>query len=212
LLEERDKKQEVRSKRQEARDKNIESNSNPIFMEALDLEKLRFPIGAFIAPTVYDASVIAEQIKVIGSFANRLKNEVAHLSDFQLDTPYRPRGWTIRQVVHHCADSHMNCLIRIKLTLTEDLPTIKPYNEGLWSELEDNRTMAIASSLQLLEGLHFRLHAILSNLSASDFERRYVHPQYGKEFPLYEVAALYAWHGNHHLAHITELKKRNQWA
>lgn len=180
-------------------------------MENLDLEKLRFPIGVFIAPSAYNAQVIPAQIEAIASFATRLKNEVLHLSDAQLDTPYRPSGWTIRQVVHHCADSHMNCLIRIKLTLTEELPTIKPYKEELWSELNDNRTMPIAPSLLLLEGLHFRLQWILSNLTASDFERRYVHPQYGKEFPLYEVAALYAWHGDHHLAHITELKKRNHW-
>ncbi len=180
-------------------------------MEALDLEKLRFPIGAFVAPTAYNPRAIAEQIKMIGSFANRLKKEVESLTDSQLDTPYRPGGWTVRQVVHHCADSHMNCLIRIKLTLTENLPTIKPYNEGLWSELEDNRTMGIAPSLLLLEGLHFRLQWMLTNLSASDFERRYRHPQYGKEFPLYEVTALYAWHGDHHLAHITELKKRSDW-
>lgn len=180
-------------------------------MENLDLEKLRFPIGAFSAPSTYSAQVIPAQIEAIASFAARLKNEVSHLSDVQLDTPYRPGGWTIRQVVHHCADSHMNCLIRIKLTLTEELPTIKPYKEDLWSELSDNRTMPIAPSLLLLEGLHYRLQWILSNLTASDFERRYVHPQYGKEFPVYEVAALYAWHGDHHLAHITELKKRNNW-
>jgi len=180
-------------------------------MEPLDLEKLRFPIGAFIAPSAYNAKAITSQIEAIASFATRLKKEVAHLSDAQLDTPYRLGGWTIRQVVHHCADSHMNCLIRIKLTLTEELPTIKPYNEGLWSELNDNRTMPIEPSFLLLESLHFRLHWILSNLTASDFERRYIHPQYGKEFPLYEVAALYAWHGDHHLAHITTLKKREGW-
>jgi hypothetical protein len=180
-------------------------------MENLDLEKLRFPLGAFKAPSAYDAQVIPAQIEAIASFAAGLKNEVSHLSDAQLDTPYRPGGWTIRQVVHHCADSHMNCLIRIKLTLTEELPTVKPYKEELWSELNDNQTMPISPSLLLLDGLHFRLHWILSNLTATDFERRYVHPQYGKEYPLYEVVALYAWHGNHHLAHITELKKRKGW-
>jgi hypothetical protein len=180
-------------------------------MEHLNLEKLRFPIGKFMAPSTYNSQAIAIQIEAIASFASRLKKEVAHLSDTQLDTPYRPGGWTIRQVVHHCADSHMNCLIRIKLTLTEELPTIKPYKEELWSELNDNQTMPIAPSLLLLEGLHYRLQWMLSNLTAGDFERRYVHPQYGKEFPLYEVAALYAWHGDHHLAHITELKKRNHW-
>ncbi|MBL0013724.1 MAG: putative metal-dependent hydrolase [Flavobacterium sp.] len=180
-------------------------------MENFDLEKLRFPIGAFCAPSKYDDKIIVEQIEAIASFASRLKNEVSHLSDVQLDTVYRPEGWTIRQVVHHCADSHMNCLIRIKLMLTEETPTIKPYKEELWSELNDNRTMPIAPSLVLLEGLHFRLQWMLSNLTASDFERRYIHPQYGKEFPLYEVVALYAWHGDHHLAHIVSLKKRQGW-
>lgn len=180
-------------------------------MEHLDLEKLRYPIGKFEAPTNYNDAFLEESIAFIASFPERLKKEVAHLTEEQLDTPYRPYGWTIRQVIHHCADSHMNCYIRLKWTLTEDKPVIKFYYEDRWSEMNDNKTMPIAPTLSLLEGLHYRLGYIMKSLSAEALEKSFIHPEHQKEFRLKEIIGLYAWHGNHHLAHITELKKRMDW-
>lgn len=180
-------------------------------MENIELEKLRYPIGKFIEPKTYTPDYLKEQIASIASFPNRLKYEVFHLSEIQLNTSYRPDGWTIRQVIHHCADSHMNCYIRIKWTLTEENPTIKYYHEDRWSELYDNLNMPIQPTLQLLEGLHFRLAFLMKRLTDSDLEKTFIHPEHGKEFKLKEIIATYAWHGNHHLAHITELKKRNGW-
>lgn len=180
-------------------------------MEDLELEKLRYPIGKYIAPEIYSNAFILEKIESIASFPERLKKEVLHLTDEQLDTSYRPDGWTVRQVIHHCADSHMNCFIRIKWALTEDKPIIKYYHENLWGEMPDNTTMPIEPTLQLLEGLHFRLVYIMRNLSTTDLEKFFIHPEHGKEFKLKEIIGLYSWHGNHHLTHIKELKKRKCW-
>jgi len=175
------------------------------------LEKLRFPIGKFKKPEKISKAYLEECIAEIESFPERLNYEVAHLGKKQLDTPYRPNGWTIRQVVHHCADSHMNCFTRFKLALTEDNPTIKPYCEDRWAELVDSKTMPIGPSLKLLEALHFRWTVLLRSLIKQDFDKTFVHPEHGKAFRLDENLAIYAWHCNHHLAHITELKKRNDW-
>jgi hypothetical protein len=180
-------------------------------MDTLSFEKLRYPIGKFETPKMYTPELLAKAIQTIETFPERLKKEVTNLTNEQLNTPYRIDGWTIRQVIHHCADSHMNCYIRLKWTLTENNPTIKFYYENLWSEGIDNKTMPIAPSLQLLEGLHFRLAFVMKSLSETDLEKAYVHPEHNKEFQLQEMICLYAWHSNHHLAHITELKKRENW-
>ena len=180
-------------------------------MNDLELEKLRYPIGQFIAPEKYTATYLSEKIAEIASFPERLKNEVSQLNDEQLDTIYRPDGWTIRQVIHHCADSHMNCFIRIKWALTEDKPTIKFYHEELWGELHDNTTMPIEPTLLFLEGLHFRLAYLMSSLSGNDLQKPFIHPANNKEYKIEEIIGTYAWHSNHHLAHITELKKRESW-
>lgn len=180
-------------------------------MENSILEKLRYPIGKFIAPEIYSKEYLDEKISEIATFPERLKKEVTNLTDEQLDTAYRHDGWTIRQVIHHCADSHMNCFIRIKWALTEDMPTIKFYHEDRWGELYDNLTMPIQPSLSLLEGLHFRLAYLMSSLSESDLEKSFIHPEHNSEFKLKEIIGTYAWHGNHHLAHITELKNRKGW-
>lgn len=172
---------------------------------------MKYPIEKFKLPDMVTSEVIGKFILVIESFPARLKAEVEKLTDEQLDTPYRPDGWTIRQVVNHCADSHMNGLIRHKLLLTEDKPTIKPYMEDRWAELVDSKTMPIASALQILDGVHKRWTILLKSLSDSDLKRIYIHPEHVKEFQLEESIALYAWHCNHHLAHITELKKRKGW-
>lgn len=180
-------------------------------MEDLDLEKLRYPIGKFTPAEEYSSDYLSQRIAAIASFPERLKKEVAHLTEEQLDTPYRPGGWTVRQVIHHCADSHMNCFIRFKWTLTEDKPTIKFYYEDRWSELNDNKTMPIEPTLTLLEGLHYRLAFLMKGLTPELLNRSFIHPEHGKEFQLKEIIGLYAWHGNHHLAHIKALKQREGW-
>jgi hypothetical protein len=180
-------------------------------MENAVLEKLQYPIGKFIAPDYYSESYLEEKIVEISSFPERLKKEVLHLSEEQLDTPYRNEGWTIRQVIHHCADSHMNCFMRIKWTLTEEKPIIKFYYEDRWAELHDNLTMPIQPTLSFLEGLHFRLAYLMKSLSETDLNKSFIHPEHNSEFQLKEIIGTYAWHGNHHLAQITELKKRKDW-
>lgn len=180
-------------------------------MENSELEKLRYPIGKFIAPELYSSNYLAEKIAEIASFPERLKKEVIYLTDEQLDTSYRQDGWMIRQVIHHCADSHMNCFIRIKWALTEEKPTIKFYHEDRWAEMHDNLTMPIEPTLSYLEGLHYRLAYLMKSLNEEDLERTFIHPEHNSEFKIKEIIGTYAWHGNHHLAHITELKKKKAW-
>jgi hypothetical protein len=180
-------------------------------MEDSKLEKLQYPIGRYKAPEVYSAAYIQGAISQIGSFPERLKQEVAHLNEEQLDTRYRKDGWTIRQVIHHCGDSHMNCYIRLKWALTEEIPIIKYYYEDRWALLEDNLTMPIQPSLVLLEGLHYRLAYLMNSLKTADLEKSFIHPEHNKEIQIQELISLYAWHGNHHIAHITELKKKKGW-
>ncbi len=180
-------------------------------MENSALEKLRYPIGKFIAPELYSSNYLAEKIAEIASFPERLKKEVIYLTEEQLDTPYRQDGWTVRQVIHHCADSHINCFIRIKWALTEDKPIIKFYHEDRWAEMHDNVTMPIQPTLSFLEGLHYRLAYLMKSLNEEDLEKTFIHPEHNSEFKIKEIIGLYAWHGNHHLAHITELKKKKGW-
>jgi hypothetical protein len=180
-------------------------------MEKIELEKLRYPIGKFIAPETYTKQYISEKIELIATFPKRLKEEVIHLNNEQLETSYRPDGWTIRQVIHHCADSHMNCYIRIKWALTEENPIIKYYHEDRWGDINDNVNMPIEPTLLLLDGLHFRLVYLMKNLSEDDLEKSFIHPEHDSMFQLKEIIGIYAWHCDHHLAHINELKKRKGW-
>ena len=180
-------------------------------MENSTLEQLRYPIGQFIAPVIYTKDYISDKIIEIESFPANLKEATLHLTDKQLDTPYREDGWTIRQVIHHCADSHMNCYIRIKWALTEDNPIIKFYYEERWSELNDNLTMPIAPTIAILEGLHYRLTYIMKGLTDIESEKTFIHPQHNTLVTIKEQIATYAWHGNHHLAHITKLKELKNW-
>ncbi|MFC4872362.1 YfiT family bacillithiol transferase [Negadavirga shengliensis] len=177
----------------------------------MTIEKLKFPIGKFESPATITKDVLAKWISDISLFPVRLSSEVSYLTDEQLDTPYRPEGWTIRQVVHHCADSHMNSLTRLKLALTEDRPTIKPYFEDRWAELVDAKNMPIGPSIKMIEGIHERWTILLNNLTEEQYGRVFIHPEQGKTFRIDENIGLYAWHCNHHLAHITETKKRNNW-
>ena len=140
----------------------------------------------------------------------RLRAVVSGLSPEQLDTPYRPEGWTVRQVVHHLPDSHLNSYIRFRLALTEDEPTIKPYHEDKWAELYDARTAPVELSLALLESLHERWVVLLKSLTAEDWARAFKHPEMGT-VPLAKNVGLYAWHGKHHVAHIASLRERMGW-
>lgn len=180
-------------------------------MKAADLEKLKYPIGKFTNPKQFTPEYISEKILEISSFPERLKSETIHLSTQQLDTRYRPDGWTVRQVIHHCAESHMNCYIRLKWALTENNPVIKAYDETLWSELPDSLQMPIEPTLTLLEGLHFRLAYIMSHLSQADLDKSFIHPENNSEYSIKQIIGTYAWHGNHHLAQITNLKKEKNW-
>ena len=180
-------------------------------MTTAELEKLRFPIGHFVKPESYSKEIITKYIQTISEFPTKLKLEVSHLNSEQLETEYRPDGWTIKQVIHHCADSHMNSFIRFKLALTEEKPKIKPYFEDRWANLSDGKNMQIESSLLILEGLHERWITLLKSLSDENLERTFIHPEHGNETRLKENIGIYAWHCEHHLAHITELKKRKSW-
>jgi hypothetical protein len=180
-------------------------------MEELDLEKLKYPIGKFEAPSTYTSEYISAKIEEIRTFPERMKKETLHLSDEQLDTPYRPGGWNLRQLIHHCAESHMNGFIRTKWSLTENIPIIKAYDEVLWAELPDNLKMPIAPTLNLLEGLHYRWAFIMQNLSETDLQKSFIHPENNSEYSIKQIIGTYAWHGNHHLAHITNLKKYKNW-
>jgi uncharacterized damage-inducible protein DinB len=174
-------------------------------------EDLRYPVGPFRYEGAADPRRRAHWIEEIANTPAQVRAAVAGLSPEQLDTPYREKGWTVRQVVHHLPDSHLNAYTRIKLALTEDEPTIKPYEEARWAELPDARSGPIEMSLDLLEGLHHRWVLLLRQLQPADFERRFRHPEQGRSLTLNEVVAMYAWHGRHHVAHITSLRRRMGW-
>lgn len=177
----------------------------------MDIEQLKYPIGKFKRPEVIEPSQIHEWIDEIEILPGRLRKTVNGLSEMQLETPYREGGWTVRQVVHHLPDSHMNAYVRFKWSLTEDKPTIKPYFESKWAELDDARNSPLDVSLSLLDALHKRWILLLRSMSPMDFKRTYIHPDQGKEFSLDSIAGMYAWHGRHHLAHIQRLKERMKW-
>jgi uncharacterized damage-inducible protein DinB len=174
-----------------------------------ELDHLRYPVGRF-TPVDNTANARTECIRAIGLLPTRLFAAVAGLGNSQLDTPYREGGWTVRQVVHHLADSHANSVIRFKLALTEDWPTIKPYDENAWAQLYDSKSLPIDSSLAFISAMHGRWVALLESMSEADFERGFVHPERGRS-DLAKNLAIYAWHGRHHTAHITALRARNNW-
>lgn len=176
----------------------------------MNLHELQYPLGEFKARLDYPASELRSFVEQIAAAPADLRLAVAGLSDSQLDTPYRPEGWTLRQVVHHLPDSHSNAYIRIKLALTEDEPEIRTYHEELWAELPDGRDAGAELSLNLLEALHARWVLLLESLTADDYSRRLVHPDFGV-MSVTGAVAMYAWHGRHHIAHITGLRARKGW-
>lgn len=173
-------------------------------------EDLSYPIGKFDADYEPTNELRRELIDRIAELPARLSRAVANLDDRQLDTPYRPEGWTVRQTIHHIADSHLNAFCRFKLALTEDVPTIRPYYEDRWAELSDSR-LPIAPSMKIIEGVHERWAVLLNSMTDADFQKRLQHPETG-EWSLEKMLGLYAWHGRHHTAHITGLGARNGWA
>ena len=170
---------------------------------------LQYPIGQFQFDGEMTSNVISTWINEIEHLPAFLREAVQDLDDEQLDTAYRPGGWTVRQVVHHVADSHMNAYIRFKLALTEQNPVIKPYEEAKWAELSDYQ-LPIEPSLLLLETLHKRLTNLLRSLTTADLEKIFTHPESGT-VTLGKNIGIYAWHGNHHIAHITSLRGRMGW-
>ena len=179
-------------------------------MEEKELNQLRYPIGRFSAPDEISAEQIKTYIKTIEESPVKYRKAVQDLNEEQLGTPYRPGGWTIRQVIHHVPDSHLNSYVRFKLGLTENKPTIKPYDEAKWAELDDSRDTPVEVSLTLLESLHKRWATLLRSMTEKDFQKTINHPERG-EMRLDKMLALYDWHCKHHLAHIINLRKRMGW-
>lgn len=174
----------------------------------LDLESLKYPIGKFITPQVIDNESIQQAVQHIIALPKALFQVASPLTPAQLDTPYRSGGWTVRQLLHHCADSHGNAFFRFKHALTEENPSIKPYDEGAWANLPD-ATLPAELALDMLHLVHAKWAYLLQHMSVADFQRTYFHPEKERTQTLAEVTLMYAWHGKHHLAHITGLIQRN---
>ena len=174
-----------------------------------DLDSLRYPIGRFHAQPTPLAGERTAHIDTLRQLPARLRDALKGLNDARLDTPYRDGGWTVRQLVHHIADSHMNSYVRFKLALTEDWPTIKPYDEAAWAGLPDNK-LSIEPSLELTAALHLRWVALLESMTEDDFSKGFNHPERGRQ-NLATTLALYDWHSRHHTAHITALRARQGW-
>jgi len=173
-------------------------------MTTSELEQLKYPIGEFVKPDTITTSHIEHWINEIELFPERITNLTKDLSPEELNWNYRPDGWNIKQVVHHCADSHINSIIRFKLALTEDTPTIRPYFEDRWAKLIDCNYDDLSDTLNLLKGVHAKLGMLLRNISSEDLKREFIHPEHNKHFSLEETIGVYAWHSNHHLAHVKQ--------
>lgn len=171
---------------------------------------LRYPIGKY-EPASYSEKQLQDWLNDIKFLPQSLENALLNLDEAQQNTPYREGGWTVKQLVHHVADSHINAYCRFKLGLTEDNPTIRPYEEKLWAELGDTHHLPANVSITLLHALHTRWYELLRNVPESDWNRTIVHPAAGKQWTLWYLLGMYAWHGRHHTAHITALRERNGW-
>ena len=170
----------------------------------------RFPIGKY-EPQPFSEKLKADWINDIKFLPTGIENAISNLDASQIETPYREGGWTVKQLIHHVADSHMNAYIRFKLGLTEDNPTIRPYDQEAWSKLSDSEHIPVNVSVTLLHALHRRWHEILINIKDADFERTVYHPEYKKTMTLWYLLGMYAWHSRHHTAHITSLRERMKW-
>ena len=170
----------------------------------------RYPIGRFTPDATPTPETRTRHIAEVAALPQRFRKAVSGLSDTQLSTPYRDGGWTVRQLIHHVPDSHLNAYIRCKLALTEDSPTIKPYDQEAWANLADSALTPAEVSLSLLEAVHTRWVTLLRALTPDDFQRKFNHPETGVQ-SVDSTVAFYAWHGNHHLGHITALRERMRW-
>jgi hypothetical protein len=170
----------------------------------------RYPIGKFIAPEVFDLALNQSSIATLTALPCNMRAAVDGLSQAQIDTPYREGGWTVQQIVHHVADSHMSAYLCTKKSLTEDWPMVYAYDSDRWAELAGAKALPIGTSLSLLESLHRAWVALFASLNGSDWQRGYLHPE-SKPTTLARLAAVYAWHSRHHVAHITELRKTKGW-
>jgi DinB superfamily len=173
-------------------------------------EDLRYPIGKYEAHPFSDKQ-LQQWLLDIKNLPQHLENAIINLDAAQLNTVYREGGWMVKQVVHHVADSHMNAYMRFKLGLTENNPTIRPYDEVAWAELKDSLELPVNISLTLLHALHSRWYHILKNLSEADLQKTVFHPEHKKEMSLWFLLGMYAWHGRHHVAHVTNLRERMKW-
>lgn len=174
------------------------------------MEDLRYPIDKY-QPQPFSEKQLEEWLIDITNLPQHLENAVLNLDETQVNTPYRPEGWTVKQLVHHVADSHMNAYIRFKLGLTEDNPTIKPYNEAAWATLSDTRNLPFNLSITILHALHARWVEILKAINIDEWNRTVFHPEQKKEVTLWYLLGMYAWHSRHHTAHITALRERMKW-
>ncbi len=172
----------------------------------MNLEQLKYPAGKFVKPESITKEIIDSAISEIENFPSLVKFEIQNLEEKDLQLRYRPEGWTITQVVHHCADSHINSYMRFKLALTENVPTIKPYEESLWAELPDNNLSPFVS-LKLLDALHEKWVYIIKSLSEEDLNKEFIHPDQSEKISLKENISIYSWHCRHHLAHIRQAKE-----
>ncbi len=170
------------------------------------MESLRFPIGRFTARQNPDQKFLESRVAILKSFPDRLAVLANSFSEKELDTPYRPGGWTGRQVIHHLADSHMNCNIRFRWVLTENKPRIKAYDERAWALLSDAKSLPVKSSLLILRGVHERLCTLIASFSKEDWDKYFIHPEGDIRYTLSDMVQLYAWHGDHHLAHLQLIK------
>lgn len=179
-------------------------------MRELSPEELRYPIGRFSAPASSMPGIRLANIHTLKMLSQRLRQAIDGLGDVQIDTPYREGGWTVRQVVHHIADSHANAFIRFKLSLTEEWPSIKPYNEAAWAELADSKNLPLEPSLAIIDGIHTRWAILLESMDGEDYHKGFEHPEHGR-LTLAKALAMYDWHSRHHVAHITNLRLSRDW-
>lgn len=173
-----------------------------------EIDQLKFPVGTHQIPIEYTENQRSEWIKTIYDLPNKLINITKELNENELLYTYRPKGWNVQKVVHHLADSHMNSFIRFKLSLTENNPTIKPYNEAMWAEMNDYSDVPIEFSLSIIHGVHARWTALLNSMEKTDFEKSFHHPESGNDMTLNEATSMYAWHCDHHYAHIKNALSR----
>lgn len=174
-------------------------------------DALKYPIGPYQKPDAFTPKLLHDSLAVLDALPSWMDVCIENLDEAHLNVPYRPGGWTIQQVVHHLADSHMNAFIRLKMALTEDNPTIKPYDQDAWALLPDVELIPVNVSVTMLHTIHRRMVSLLRNMPEGGWERTYYHPGYNKTFPVWEIPALYAWHSRHHTAHIMNLRERMNW-